>query len=210
MVDKPETFSSDELPLWIPDRVRGVLTRTLSKEPIDLTDQKVVGRHFVSKAEIEDIYDIVTQVESPVLIGMDGSRASLERPPLFRGVEEFDAYYTNKAQNEGSLSEYLRVNDLSTRDYEIARSRLLAGFNDSYKRGQIYPIPTVQLLVRDIDLVIIGGGRQSLAPYQVGRRTNVKLDVGFNSPYRMFESDPDDLESYLQRGLEKTIPLKYK
>ena len=45
----------EKLSIWIPDRVQGVLRRTLIREPIDLTSPEVIGRHFASRAEIEDV-----------------------------------------------------------------------------------------------------------------------------------------------------------
>lgn len=211
MINKPEAPRSEKLPHWIPDRVQGVLRRTLSKEPIDLTSPEVIGRHFASQAEIEDVYEVINQVENPILIGINGSRASLIHLPLFEGVEAFDLYHSEKARREGDLEEYLFQNGLSIRDYKLARRYLeQLGFNERYRQGQKYPAPIVELLVRDIDLIIIAGGKHIRGGPNKGKGTNVPLDIGVNSPYHMFESDPKDLESYLQRGLEVAVPLKYR
>ncbi len=141
MTNPAETLGAESLPIWMPDEVKGVLAKVLARDPIDLTSPEVLGKHFASRAEIEDVYDVVHQVESPILIGLNGSRASLNHPPLFETVQAFDLYHHNKARLEGGLQDYLwDHHKVSMKDYKLAREYLQKrGFNEGYRRSQEYP-----------------------------------------------------------------------
>jgi hypothetical protein len=189
-------------PLWIPDRVKGVLTENLAKEPIDLR----TGRHFVSGYETADVREIIGSVPNPVFIGLYGSRANLTRPPLFAEVDAFDAYHANASQIEGSLERYLAVHGLLLNDYDHARRYLeRLGFNEGYRRGNWYPQPLVDLLVRDIDLLIISDG-EIAGGLRRGERTNVAVDLNVTTPqFGLFH----DIDDYLAFELSQAVPLKY-
>lgn len=206
MNNNPERFTPEPLPLWIPPRVREALAPVLRKDPIDLTSPEVIGTRFVTRAEVDDVYDIIRQIEQPILIGMNGSRASLARPPLFPNLEAFDAYYNSK----GDVSQYLEEQEgFSFEEYEAAREALQQGFNQSYSQGQQYSVETVRLLVSDIDLLIVSEGRSIRGGTHIGKRTNTTIEINSHSPYQAFDADPKDLENYIELGLAQTVPLKY-
>ncbi|MBU3979621.1 hypothetical protein KKF69_06970 [Patescibacteria group bacterium] len=129
MSSRSEKLNTAELPNWIPDKVRRVLKKeTLQKEPIDLSSPEIIGKYFANKEEIKDVIDYINPIENPILIGMDGNRAKLKRPPLFETEKSFKKYHKAKTMKYG----------LSTEDYENARKFLKKGFNDGYKQGEKY------------------------------------------------------------------------
>jgi len=202
----PERASDERFPNWLRTKDKVFLLTILGKEPIDLRSPAAIGGSFVSKSEIQDVYDIINQVQNPLLVGLYGSRANLRRPPLFENVEAFDRYYGKRTQERG-LIQYLQDDELSITDYQTARGYLETGyFNERYRQDHQFPEPIVRLLVRDIDLLIIGrnyiqGGILS------GRRTNVHLDVLTNS--RAHNPLHDAYPSYFHPGLGETVPLVY-
>lgn len=207
MTNAPERKVGERFPIWIPDKVGRVLSKTLAKEPIDLMLSNAVGKHFMNRGEIDDVFDIIRKVKDPVLIGLYGSRASLHHPPLFAGVEDFDLYHDEALQVEGTFEEYLVSRGVTLSDYQDARNYLQHGrFNEGYKQGKLYPEPIVHLLVRDIDLLIIAGGVQQVRGRITGRRTNISIDLNIAIPQSEFELDTPD---YLELGVAQTIPFKY-
>lgn len=199
MPNRTEILKTAELPNWIPDKVRRVLKKeTLQKEPIDLSSPEIIGKYFANKAEIEDIIDYINPIKDPILIGMDGSRVKLKRPPLFKTEKSFKKYHKAKTMKYG----------LSTKDYENARKSLKEGFNEGYKEGKIFPEPVVRLLVSDIDLVIIADDKNIRGGPHIGKRTNATLDIEVCTPYSGYWTATDDLKKFLNI-VKKTIPLKY-
>lgn len=209
MYNQTET-SQEELPIWIPQKIKEGLKKTLERQPIDLTSREIIGKHFASIEEIQDLYGIINKVEQPVLIGINGSRASLARSTLFENVGAFDKYHKEKSHLEGDLEEYLFQKGLTLQDYEQARKLLRdTNFNEKYKKGNKYPAPTIRLLVSDIDLIIISNGMHVKGGSHLGAKTNVVLDINVNSPNHLFDTDPRDLEIYVKLGLGTAIPIKY-
>jgi len=205
MINPSERKDVKRLPLWIPDRVGVVLKTVSAKEPIDLSSEKVLDRYFGSRAEIQDVSSIVAAVRNPLFMGLYGSRANGERPPLFPTVRDFDHYYAN-VSGINAFDEYFEARGISLSDYYEARRYLKNGeFNQRYRDGVTYSKPIVDLLVSDIDLLIITDREELESGPQIGRRTNVSLDLNVTSPMSGFDQNPAD---YLELGLSQAIPLK--
>lgn len=210
IVEESKKTDREKKQPWIPERVNEVLSLTKKRESINLKASEIIGKHFVNESEIQDVYDIITQIKNPIFIGLHGSRAHLPRPPLFANVENMDSYYAEKANRmEKNLEGYLEKNEgISLAEYYQARRYLQNRFNRYYQQGQQYPESIVRLLVRDIDMLIITEDAYDGGP-KTGKRTKIQLDIGVCSPYHPFATDPEDLEHYLQFGLQQTIPVIY-
>lgn len=181
---------------YMPTRIKDTLNTTLAKKPIDILSPKTIGTHFVNSAEAEDVLDFISQFTHPIHMGLYGSRANGDRPPLFQNVAELNSYYNKKGKDFYSFE-----------DYELAKEYLKKGFNSGYLQGAQYPESVVSVLVSDIDLFIITEGKHLGGP-RTGRKTHVILDVLQLPPDFGLRFGSEYLDD-LQESLAQTVPLKY-